>query len=108
MVEVLDEAEAEIRAAAAWYDDRRNGLGERFLDAVEEGLERLEAAPLWGAPWSTRGVPEDTRRVALHGFPYRLVYVMEPRLVVVAVAHERQRPGYWWHRLGRLQGRGSG
>jgi len=35
----------------------------------------------------------------LRSFPYSAVYVLEPRLVVVAIAHARRRPGYWEKRL---------
>ncbi|WP_437690624.1 hypothetical protein [Sorangium sp. So ce176] len=37
-----------------------------------------------------------TRRVRLTRFPYLVVYRDEPtRILVVAIAHAKQRPGYW-------------
>ena len=37
---------------------------------------------------------------ACGGFPFRLVYLVQPpELVVVAVAHGRRLPGYWRERL---------
>ncbi len=42
----------------------------------------------------------DVRRKLLMRFPYELYYVAEPdRLRVLAVAHQRRRPGYWMDRL---------
>ena len=40
------EAGEELLAAATWYDDQRPGLGDEFLSAVDEVLERVAAAPL--------------------------------------------------------------
>jgi hypothetical protein len=34
-----------MRAAAASYERRERGLGERFLDEVEEGLQRIQQFP---------------------------------------------------------------
>lgn len=34
-----DEALAEIRSAAQWYEARRPGLGKEFLDALDMRLE---------------------------------------------------------------------
>jgi hypothetical protein len=39
----------------------------------------------------------------LRSFPYSAVYILEPRLVIVAVAHLRQRPGYWVKRLSEIE-----
>jgi toxin ParE1/3/4 len=36
------------------------------------------------------------RFLPVHGFPYRVVFLHEPEVIVVlAVAHSRRRPGYW-------------
>ena len=44
----------------------------------------------------------DTRRYVFPTFPYSLVYFIENRVLhVVAVAHEKRRPGYWRERLHR-------
>lgn len=62
--------------AAAWYDDRVAGLGERFLLEVEAAFVR--------------------------SFPYSAAYILEPRLVIVALVHARRRPGYWVKRLSEV------
>jgi hypothetical protein len=42
----------------------------------------------------------DADALAARRFPFHLVYVEEPAGVpVVAVAHDRRRPGYWRRRL---------
>jgi hypothetical protein len=46
-----------------------------------------------------QGHPE-IRRAPLERFPYRLIYAVgEDELFVLAIAHERRRPGYWGDRL---------
>lgn len=95
MVELHAAAEEEIRTAAAWYEDCREGLGERLLAAVDAAGKRIETAPFEGALWTRPDVPGGVRRVRVGTFPYSLVYLTEPGLVVLALAHDRQRPGYW-------------
>jgi hypothetical protein len=101
MAELLREALDEMTEAAAWYEERREGLGERFLDIVQSTLRRIDDAPLTGAPWrqgKSRSVA--VRRYPVPGFPFVVVYVTEPALVVIAIAHTRRRAGYWRSRIG--------
>ncbi len=89
--------------AAVWYDERVAGLGDRFLNEAQAAFTRIETLPLTGSPWVHRHVPDGVRRMFLRSFPYAAVYVVEPRTVVVAVAHLRRRPGYWKPRLGEIK-----
>lgn len=57
--------------------------------------------PLAGSLNQTRGAPAGVRYMPVGSFPYHLAYVTSPALVVVAVAHDRQKPGYWAHRIQR-------
>jgi plasmid stabilization system protein ParE len=88
--------------AAAWYDERVSGLGERFLGEAEAAFVRIDEKPLTGSPWNQRRLPDGVRRMFLRSFPYSAVYILEPRLVIVAVAHLRRRPGYWVKRLSEI------
>lgn len=95
------EALAELRADAAWYEDRGTGLGDRFEAAVDDGiataLEWSESGAVWPG-WDSIPVVR-SRRVT--GFPYRLVYLVRPtELVVLAFAHDKRLPGYWRERAG--------
>ena len=38
-------AQSEIDAAAAWYENRKDGLGLEFLDGVSKTLDRIETNP---------------------------------------------------------------
>lgn len=87
----LPPAEAEFRRAARSYARENFTLGE----TVESAVERLLIAPSADSPY-LRG----TRRVLLKRFPYSVVYAWRSgRIVIVAVAHQRRRDGYWLRRL---------
>lgn len=94
------EAASELDGAAAWYDEQRPGLGEAFIHAVETALGLLAEWPGSGLP--IPGVVSDLeiRRVPVARFPYQLPYaVLEDHVRVLAVAHDRRRPGYWASRV---------
>jgi toxin ParE1/3/4 len=90
-------ATAEVVEAQLWYEDRVDGLGGRFLDAVRAATDRAARWPDAGTP--TRRADSDDpieRKVALAGFPYVVVYrAATTELQVLAVHHERRRPFYW-------------
>jgi plasmid stabilization system protein ParE len=88
--------------AAAWYDERVGRLGERFLLEVEAAFARIDEKPLTGSPWKHPRLPEGVRRMFVRSFPYSAVYILEPRVIVVALAHARRRPGYWVKRLSEV------
>jgi len=97
---VYGEALAEIRSAAGWYDRRRRGLGDDFLDALQARLKELLDAPtlIGRLPGAPPQLP--IRRVLLSRFPYAVVFVQaEGEIRVIAVMHGRRKPGYW---LGRV------
>jgi plasmid stabilization system protein ParE len=90
-VEFHPEAEAEFISAAVYYEDRAEGLGLAFISAVERAYQRILEYPEIGRRFGRR-----LRRVLVPGFPYGLLYRVEPqRIFIVAVAHLRRRPGYW-------------
>jgi toxin ParE1/3/4 len=95
-LEFHPDAAEEFSAAAEYYETAISGLGFRFLGAVREVSERVLAHPEIGM-----GRGNDTRRVLVPGFPYDLVYRVTGELVqILALAHQRRRPGYWKDRIG--------
>jgi toxin ParE1/3/4 len=84
-------AAEEMRAAAAYYEARERGLGDQFLDEVEEGLQRIQQFPrLWPI------YKGEYRRYLLKRFPFGLIYRIDPeQIFIIAVAHLQRRPGYW-------------
>lgn len=90
----------ELREAALWYDSRRDGLGDDFLVAVESAIASiLDPRVSWGRAPVQGSQPVVFRR-SVRGFPVDLFFIdHEGEVVIVAVAHERRRPGYWAERL---------
>lgn len=90
-VEFLPSALAEAEAAATWYAKRSSRAAADFSNELDVALNRIAGAPLaW--PVHLHG----TRRISLRRFPFLIVYrVASKRILVVAVAHGRRRPGYW-------------
>jgi plasmid stabilization system protein ParE len=88
------EAYAELEAAALFYETRLAGLGKSFAVEVERTIALLREFPEAGAQ-----VGPGRRRVLVARFPYSIVYRHDTdAIVIVAVAHQRQRPGYWRRR----------
>ena len=88
------EARAEADGSVEFYDARLNGLGLRFLAAVEETTGRIATTPDAGAP-----LEGEYRKRIVPGFPYNIIYrVSEDCVYIVAVAHQHRRPGYWRER----------
>jgi len=85
------EADAELEAATLFYESRMPGLGRRFAAEVERTISLVRNFPDAGSP---AGVSR--RRVLVARYPYAIVYRHDPgSIVIIAVAHQRRRPGYW-------------
>jgi plasmid stabilization system protein ParE len=83
---------AELQAAAAFYVSSANvQLGRAFLAEFERKVNLVAATPDLGT--LIRG---SLRRIPLRRFPYNLIYqTKSDEMRVLAVAHQRRRPGYW-------------
>lgn len=95
-----DEADAEYRVAGRWYEARREHLGIEFFDAVDATIDQIVAMPRAGG--LVRPLPADltVRRRAVTRFPYHVVYLeMATHIRILAIAHDRRKPGYWKDRL---------
>ncbi|MBZ0116075.1 MAG: type II toxin-antitoxin system RelE/ParE family toxin [Sandaracinaceae bacterium] len=95
-------AARELDAAAAWYEAQEPGLGAAFLEAYAVKLVQALERPRSGSPYHAAGRRVEIRKFGLRRFPYTIfVAIADGDVTVVAVAHQRRRPGYWTKRLGR-------
>jgi plasmid stabilization system protein ParE len=95
------EAEVEYLQALRWYERQRDGLGVEFLDEVDATIRRVLEAPFSGATVPRLPADPSVRRLATRRFPYHVVYLIaDEELRILAVAHDRRRPGFWNARLG--------
>lgn len=89
-----DEALAELMDQAVYYESKYAGLGEKFASEVQAATEIARDFPEMGAPFK-----QNCRRVFPRKFPFSIVYrVQGEEIVVIAVAPDARKPGYWRHR----------
>jgi plasmid stabilization system protein ParE len=85
-------ARAEHLEHVAFYEERRAGLGARYLAAFDLAIDRICAHP----EQFPVAHPPAIRRLRLPGFPYTVLYrIDETGIEVLALAHHSRRPGYW-------------
>jgi hypothetical protein len=90
-IRVLPEARIEMLEASDFYDEQREGLGDRFIEDVDQAVAALREAPK-RCPQIYRSY----RRCQLHIFPYGIFYrITKTEIVIVAISHLHRRPGYW-------------
>ena len=85
----LPSAVADIIAAAEWYDDQREGLGDDFVAEVDEAIRSLaQTALLYGVRYA------DVRCARLKRFkPYGIFYYLwQEEIIVFSVFHASRRP----------------
>lgn len=84
-------ARDEAEGAQARYEERSLLAAAGFLHELSQALRRITEAPL-RYPLA----PHGTRRIMLERFPFNIFYrVGQGDAVVIAVAHQKRRPGYW-------------
>jgi plasmid stabilization system protein ParE len=86
--------EADLAAAKQWYDSERQGLGDKFLEAVENMLKRISQFP----EIHVAGYRE-VRHTLLRRFPYVVYYrFKDERVTVIAVLHGSRHERVWKRR----------
>ena len=101
VVRIHEAAAQELEEAAAWYEEEAPGTGIRLLDAFENAVSLLRDEPIPLAATTGQANVLGAKRLLLHRFPFDVVILEEDtELIVVAVAHQSRRPGYWIDRLG--------
>jgi plasmid stabilization system protein ParE len=84
-------AAEEIEEAQAWYEERSLLAAAGFLQELSGAVRRIGEAPN-RYPIALHGA----RRLVLERFPFNIFYrVTASEIVVVALAHQKRRPGYW-------------
>ena len=94
------EAIAEFDAALRWYEEQEPGIGLALIDRAQQARHDIADWPSAAQPALIADGGTVIRSRAVRGYPYRIVYVVEPdAILILAYAHERRAPGYWFHRL---------
>ena len=81
-------AKQDIKAARAWYDAQRPGLGTEFLDAVAHAVGRMAAGPL-----RYPIVEANAHRLIMPRFPYSIYFrLRDDEVRIIAVLHQHRDP----------------
>jgi len=89
------EAIAEATEAYNWYAERDETAAERFWQELGRARQWVTEEPDSWSPYL-----HSTRCFLLDRYPYGLVYVERgEKIIGIAVAHLKRRPGYWRKRL---------
>ncbi|MGK2913830.1 MAG: type II toxin-antitoxin system RelE/ParE family toxin [Porticoccaceae bacterium] len=79
----LKEAVQYYRANAGDFRDEARRVTRQLLEHPEIGLR----------------IHHEVRRYPLHDYPFNIIYRLTPEaIIIVALAHQSRRPGYWTDR----------
>lgn len=85
-VVVRAKAEADMAAAAKWYEEQSPGLGTEFLRAVEGCIASIARNPAMFAI-----IYQNVRRALFRRFPYGVFFLFaEDCITIIACLHGRQ------------------
>ncbi|HMO16380.1 MAG TPA: type II toxin-antitoxin system RelE/ParE family toxin [Pirellulaceae bacterium] len=94
-IEFSTDARAEFDKAFDWYAERSAGAAIGFATEIDVAIESILADP-------TRFVRTyaGCQLCRVKRFPFCVVYHhIGDKITVVAIAHAKRRPGYWYTRL---------
>lgn len=91
-----NEAQREVDDAARFYQEKQQGLEQRFLDTLEEAVRRIQRRPKMYPK-----IEGEIHKCKLTRFPYGVIYRTKPETVeILAIMHLKREPGYWKKRSG--------
>jgi len=91
-LEVKEEADADISESYSWYEDQKPGLGDTFLEELEEYFEVLCKNP---EAFQIKN-RKNNRLAPLKKFPFVIIYKIEhSNIVIFAVYHTSRNPKNW-------------
>jgi len=90
---ILPEANADIKEAAGWYNDRQRRLGKRFTKHLRAKVKTIQRNPK-----SNRIRYDNVRTAVLNVFPFMIHYLIDEKnkiIIVTAVLHTSRNPDLW-------------
>jgi plasmid stabilization system protein ParE len=98
-IEFRPEVEDDMEEAAAWYENRKSGLGSEFIEEVIHVWDTLSENPLLN---SRRHPSKNIHWRYPDRFPYRIIYEVKEStktIVVAAVLHAARDDQHWQNRI---------
>ncbi len=85
----------EVKGSFVWYEEQLQGLGNQFLNELEDGYTAISNFP---DTWAT--FQYGFKRYILNRFPFSIVYKLTPQnIFIIAVMHNSRKPLYWLDRI---------
>jgi plasmid stabilization system protein ParE len=98
---IRKEAQVDLDEIFVWYEEQQQGLGLRFINAVDATLQKINTNPYFAFC-----VEQEARSASLHRFPYDVIYIIDDQkfqVRVIAVIHQRRDPKWFRQRLKLLE-----
>ena len=87
-IRITEEAREDIDEAVEWYDEQKSGLGDLFLQRLNESFSAIQQNPA-----SFKRVYRQLRQSALKKFPYVVLYKVENNIILIyCVFHTSKDP----------------
>ena len=88
IIELTDDAWDDAFQIIKWYDEQKQGLGNVFLDYLDDTLKKIEKVPT-----AYKIVYRQVRQASLQKFPYVVLYkVVKNTITVHCIFHTSQDP----------------
>ena len=85
---IKEEAYYDLQTAYDYYEEKRHGLGDEFIEEIKEKLEYIKKHPL-----HFNKVEKEFRQTLIDRFPYLLIYEFSGKEVIVySFFHTSQNP----------------
>ena len=87
-LEIKEEAYRDIQDAYNYYESKQIGLGDRFVEELEEKINYIQVYPL-----HFREIEDDFRQVLIDIFPYQIIYEFNnTNIIIYSVFNAYQNP----------------
>lgn len=93
---IEDLAQLDLQETYEWYEKQKAGLGEIFLDFLDEAIERIKSNPLHASLYDN-----EFRSLTLKKFPYGIIYLTDEirsSVFVIAITHLHRQPSWFRNR----------
>jgi len=88
---LVREAEEELLSGVRFYNSQYPGFGAEFAREIQRLCRLIVESPDAGPE-----IRPNIRRRLVRRFPYSILYTMQGvDVVVLAIAHQSRKPGYW-------------
>jgi len=91
-ITVSERAQLETELIQNWYDEIEKGLGEKFLEEINNSLEQICLFPMSFQKISDKGI----RQTLLKRFPYHIIYYFKnDEIIILSVYHVKREEEDW-------------